>query len=179
MRDDLAPTLDDARLIAALTQTTIALAADAATLESHAAQCAFVTAALLMARSGHRIYLDAPDVALVHPQPPLPAGTLISALGHVGRDLLPGIAFAAEPVCATPDLVVVFGATPIPNYARETVRLNATAWSGHLVPLHASEPWGEPDWPFGSLVAAALAAGEAFKCSLRSLRQYATNLAQF
>ena len=64
MRDEVRADTPDDVLLSALTETGIALVADAATLRSPAAQTAFVTTALLCARSGHKVYLAAPDVAL-------------------------------------------------------------------------------------------------------------------
>ena len=69
MRDEVVGTVDDATLISALTSTSIVLVGDARNLSSHAAQSAFITAALLMARSGHRVHLATPDVPLLGAQP--------------------------------------------------------------------------------------------------------------
>src|SRR5208337_1047880 len=71
MRDEMSSKVADRDLLDALTGSEIALVADAATLQSHSCQTAFVTAALLTARSGHTVYLVAPDVPLVGKQPPL------------------------------------------------------------------------------------------------------------
>jgi hypothetical protein len=54
MRDEIVESAGDDTLLAALTGTRVALIADAANIASHSAQTAFVTAALLMARSGHQ-----------------------------------------------------------------------------------------------------------------------------
>src|SRR6266849_1890238 len=97
IRDELVDTAPDELLLAALTETSVALVADVANLVSHSAQSSYITAALLMARSGHKVHLVAPDVPLVGPQPPLKRGGIVSSLVDVGRDLLPGISFRVRP----------------------------------------------------------------------------------
>ncbi|MFM9701341.1 hypothetical protein, partial [Streptomyces europaeiscabiei] len=52
MRDEVRADVPDTVLMEALTGTRIALIGDQTNLASHAAQTAFVTAAILMARSG-------------------------------------------------------------------------------------------------------------------------------
>ena len=96
MRDELRQDIGDGVALQALTQTDVALCADRETLTGHAAQCAFVTSALLMGRCGHRVSLLAPDVPLVGAQPPLRGRTLIGALLEIGRDLLTGVEFTAQ-----------------------------------------------------------------------------------
>ena len=70
MRDDLRPEVSDGILVEALTRTEVVLVGDAQNLKFHAAQCAFVTTALLMARSGHRVYLLKGRVAGHHATAP-------------------------------------------------------------------------------------------------------------
>src|SRR3954470_21049590 len=89
MRTDLVPETDDDEMLAALTATRIVLEAREDALNTHSGQSAFVTAALLMARSGHEVWLDAPEHAMVGLQPPLTGGNLIESLLEVGLDLLP------------------------------------------------------------------------------------------
>src|SRR6185503_5329676 len=91
IRDELVPGVPDEVLLEALTSTDVVLVADQRNLRSHSAQTAYITAALLMARSGHRVCLAAPDVSLIGPQPPLTGSHMITALVETGQDLLPGI----------------------------------------------------------------------------------------
>src|SRR5262249_48362539 len=93
MRDLVSDAASDDDLLRALTGTRVILAADEVNLSSHSAQSAYVTTALLLARSAHDVYLAAPNVQLVGRQPPLSAGRLIDQLELVGRNLLPGIFF--------------------------------------------------------------------------------------
>lgn len=175
MRDDLVPAVDNTRLVAALTGTSVALVASAGELRTHSAQCAFVTAALSMARSAHRVTLVAPNVVLAGAQPPLSEKRLIDALVEIGHDLLPGFAFSTALPADRVDLAVVFGASPVRVAARGSVQVNARAWSAELRPADFASPWQGDDWPIGGIVAGTLATTEAFKYSMRTLRDFATD----
>src|SRR5438045_3736390 len=91
VRDEIEPSISDEVILAALTGTRIALIADVKNLASHSAQTAFITAALLMARSGHTVHLFAPDLPMLGAQLPLGSGTIITELFKVGTDLLPEV----------------------------------------------------------------------------------------
>jgi hypothetical protein len=173
MRDDLNDGVSDSQLLEALTSTEVVVTADEQNLSSHAAQCAFVTAAMLMARSGHRVYLSAPDLPMLGSQPPLNAGRLISALTSIGADLLPGIGFRESAPAQPADLAVALGSTPVRCPARRMVSLHASPWSGILQARSVASLWREADWPYGALAAGALASGEAFKIALAKLARFA------
>lgn len=173
MRDELHDEVTNAALLDALTGVDVVLAADIENVSSHAAQSAFVTAALLMGRSGHHVYLAAPDVPLIGLQPPLKGGTLISSLMEIGCDLLPGVEFSVTPPAHAVDLCAVFGDSRPVGDARRVVSLNASAWSSYLRPLALATRWRERGWPFGAMGAGALAAGEAFKVAMHGLRRFA------
>lgn len=178
MRDEFGRDVDDAVLLHALTSTRVALIADAANITSHAAQTAFVTAAMLMARSGHQVYLMAPKVSMVAPQPPLQPGALIDQLMRVGKDILPGIEFMmCEPETEV-DLAIALGDTPFNIRALLRIRLNAEAWAGGILREDQPQPWRATMWPFGALVAAGLGAGEAFKIAMRKLVPFALSPTQ-
>src|SRR5437016_4515472 len=112
IRDEVGPDVDNSVLVTALTSTRIALIADAANINSHSAQTAFVTVATLMARSGHRVFLMAPAVTMVAPQPPLQPGWMIEQLVIVGKDLLPGVEFMIGKPEGEVDLAICLGDTP-------------------------------------------------------------------
>lgn len=173
MKDDLTDAVSDDELLAALTRTTIVLVGDEATLASHAGQTAYVTAALLMARSGHAVHLIAPDVPLIGAQPPLLPGGLVRSLCQTGRDLLPDVTFCVAAPDREADLAVVLGSTPWAGRARRAIRLGATHWRALLCGMDVVAEWASDSWPFGPMGAAALAAGEAFKISMRRLQAYA------
>jgi hypothetical protein len=169
MRDEVGEAVSDDTLLAALTSTRVALVADAGNLASHAAQSSFVTAAMLMARSGHQVHLLGRDLPLAGPQPPLPPGNLITTLMVVGNDLLPGVGFTTNVPVERIDLAVAFGDAAIPIAARRVIRLNADAWTGRIVPPGEAAPFGARWWPVGGMAAGALAAGEAFKIAMHKL----------
>lgn len=177
MRDEVSNDVSDAVLLAALIDTHVAVIADARNINSHAAQTAFVTVAMLMARSGHCVYVIAPDLPLVGAQPPLTGTTLTAALMAAGTDLLPGGEFATA--CDREvDLAVAFGDSPIPLPARRCIRLNASAWAGELWPVDYGRPWDAQWSPLGGMAAAGLAAAEAFKIAMKKLSRGLRNPAR-
>ena len=153
IRDEVGFEIADCVLLDALTSTRVALVANAANIASHSAQTAFVTAAMLMARSGHQVSLQAPDVPMLAPQPPLQPGNMIEQLAKVGKDLLPGIEFNIGEPEGEVDLAIGFGDTPFNVSARRKIRLNAEPWAGVI--MHENQPssWGATFWPFGALAA--------------------------
>ncbi|MBJ7410396.1 MAG: ThiF family adenylyltransferase [Phenylobacterium sp.] len=175
MRDEVGDAPPDDVLIEALTSTSVALVVDAANIASHAAQSAFVTAALLMARSAHRVFLVAPETTLGGPQPPLPRGPMLEGLAGVGGELLPGLAFTIGPPAHEVDLLVAFGDTPLDLPARRRIRVNAEPWAGSISAWDAPRRWTPTWWPMGGLAAGALVAGEAFKTAMLKLLPYALN----
>ncbi len=179
MRDDLVCTVDDTRLIAALAETSVALVASESDLQTHSAQCAYITAALSMVRSAHRVSLIAPNVLFAGAQPPLVEPRLIDALVEIGCDLVPGFSFDTAPSTRPVDLAIIFGAGGGRINASRLVYVNAGAWSAHLRPAEFALPWQGDDWPIGGLAAGTLAASEAFKCSMRKLREFAANPEHF
>lgn len=172
MRDDVHA--DDAALLGALTQVNVALVADAANLASHSAQTAYVTAATLMARAGHRVWLCAPDIKLVGPQPPLRNGGLIGGLVELGMDLIPGVGFAVGPAGRPVDLEVRFGDSKPASRSARSLALAADAWSASIFEGSALR-WADVVWPFGGLAAGVIAAEEAFKAAMWRLAPNARN----
>lgn len=180
MRTDLVETVTDEMLLEALTATTVVLSADAAALFAHSGQSAFVTAALLMARSGHDVWLDAPNVPLLDAQPPVGSGTLLEALSEVGEDLLPDVRFQIGRPARQATLAVIFAGSAEVTAAEQTIVLDATDWSATLSPQpDKNGAWSGTEWPVGGLAAATLAAGEAFKAAMRKLRSHARSTPMF
>jgi hypothetical protein len=178
MRDEVQESVDDDTLLAALAGTEVAVIADDANIASHSAQTAFVTAALLMARSGHRVHLLCPDIPLAGAQPPLAPGRLITELMRTGADLLPGVQLCSDPPRTEIDLAMALGDSKIHVPARRRLRLNAQAWSGQIGPDGETVRWKAGAWPLGGMAAAALAAPEAFKAAMRKLRHVMRNPAR-
>ncbi len=173
MRDHLIDEVPDSRLLNALTNTDVVLVGDAFNLASHAAQSAYITAALLSARSGHRVHLLAPDVRLVGPQPPLRGTHLVSALLEIGNDLIPGLGLSPCAPRSEAALCIIFGDSAPRVRAQRTLGINATTWSAQLGPASSVGRWAEERWPCGALGAGTLAAIEAFKAAMQSLRAFA------
>jgi len=166
MRDEVGDAVPDTRLLAALTGVRVALVADSANIASHSAQTAYVTAALLMARSAHRVWLLAPNIPLQGSQPPLAPGRLIDQLVALGQDLVPGVSFETGAPPEDLDLAVGIGDTPLPLAARRSIWIDAEPWAGLLTTQERPRPWPPSLWPMGALAAAGLAAGEAFKVAM-------------
>ncbi|MES2136895.1 MAG: hypothetical protein V4502_07545 [Pseudomonadota bacterium] len=171
MRTDLTETVTDEELLAALTGTMVVITAGEDVVCTHSGQSAITTAAILMARSGHQVYLDIPDVPVMGAQPPLISGdSLVSALLECGADLLPGRYFHVGRPEGEVDLSVALGQC-MTAPAAQVIALNATDSGARL--SETASAWSAGDWPTGALAAAALAAGEAFKAAMRKLRHHA------
>jgi hypothetical protein len=123
-------------------------------------------------RSGATVYLAAPNVELLGPQPPLSQSKLIDALLDVGNKIIPSRHFHIEPPRVKLDLVILLGDTTWTGEADLVVSINASDWSCQLSEAGAAAAWAGNEWPFGALGAAALAAGEAFKVAMRKLRDW-------
>jgi hypothetical protein len=180
VRDELRPDTPDDILLSALTDTEIALVADAKNLASPAAQTAFVTTALLCARSGHKVYLLAPDVALSVPQPPLQGTAMITALLECDTNVVPARRFVRQLPRHMIDLEIRFGTTASCGIARTQCAIGATCWSARITRSGPMGPW-MPDlvWPMGAMAGAVLASVEAFKGAMQKLVDFARDPAQF
>lgn len=176
MRDEFRPDVPDAFLVEALISTSVALVADAETLSSSTAQTAFVTAAMLCARSGHHVYLVAPDVPLAGIQPPLHRGGIISALVQADGQLIPANCFATSAPPHVADVEIRFGSTPPLCSCRASYFLTADSWNARLERRGPGKPWDRfCSWPMGAMAGAVLAATEVFKFALRKLRRFANS----
>jgi hypothetical protein len=178
IRDEIREEAADDLLLETLVGVEVALVGDESNLSSHSAQCAFVTAATLMARSGHKIYLVAPDLPLSAAQPPLTSDRLITSLAEVGHDLLPGIEMVIGAPDHIVDLAVSFGDAPVELSAQQYLVLSADMWSATLS-SSAGERWPNLQWPIGGMAAGCLAASEAFKVVMQKLRAYARSESYF
>lgn len=180
MRDDVASETSDELLLAALTSTTVALVANTADLSTHSAQVAFTTTALLLARSGHRIRLLAPDVPIIVPLAPLASMGIVSGLMALNGKILPTNSFVEDKwdeLEAPIDLSVIFGSSRCYPTSSVTLAVNAGRWTAQLTAPSELNSWPRDcTWPFGAMTAAVLVAAEAFKISMRKLRRFARNL---
>lgn len=182
MRDNLDPAVSDEALLSALLRPRVLVTANEEALASPAAQTAFVTTALLLLRSGATVAVSAPDVALLHPQPPLVGDRLVSALLDVGDDLIEGV-HCRSAGKGSYDAVIAIGSMPdgtsvSPRPGDDApllIHLTADAVTGRMTATSRPASSEAGTWdeslrsPFGALAAAGLAAGEVFKLVMRSL----------
>lgn len=178
MRTDLVDGAAEERLVAALTGVVVAIAADAAVVATAAGRTAVITSSLLMARSGHAVWVSCPDAAMAEPQPPCLTGvSLHEALRQVGEDLLPGCAIRMGLPEGVADLAVVYGDATAP-LAGQIIFLGASDWAATLS-SEGAQPWPATVWPIGAMAAAAMAAAEAFKVAMRRVADLARSEAAF
>lgn len=171
MRRNLRPEVSDDELLDALTSVRVVLVADDENLAAPEGQYALVTAALLIARSGAKCLLHAPNARLSGVHTPLEQTHLVDALLEVGVDLVPGQEILAGYPAAEADLSIVLGDSPFRGSASRITRLSGDAWEGQLG-FHGRR-WISRGAPFGALAAAGLAAGEVYKVAMRRLRHFA------
>src|SRR3984885_13195220 len=148
MRDEISDGLSDNELLSALPETRVTLIADERNLKTHSAQSAYVTTALLLLRSGHRVVLAAPNVELLGRQPPLGTGRLIDQLISVAPQILPDTSFAFEGSNGC-DVAIILGDAEWSDDAIQKIRLNATSWRAQMATVERAEPWSATDWPIG------------------------------
>jgi hypothetical protein len=163
--------------LAALTVTRVVICADRKSLETAAGQTALVTTAMLMARSGHDVWLDASRVAMIGPQPPLRGTNLLGSLVELGGDLLPdrGIHLGVPP--GNVDMAVLIGQATWKGDARHVVTLNAGDGWAALDSVPGA--WSADRQPYGAMAAGAIAAAEVFKSAMRRLREHALSPEHF
>ena len=178
MRDEFLLHVTDAQLLDALRSTQVALVIDAANSASHSAQTAYVTAALLMARSAHRVYVVGPDVSLAMRQLPLRHDRMVSALLEAAGRILPQVEFHSSPPRGRLDLEVRFGDTPSKVRARRSIAVSASPWTAYLSEGIGTR-WASTFWPFGGLACGPIVAAEAFKLSMTKLAAFARNPGTF
>jgi hypothetical protein len=158
---------DDTELVLhALGAPKIVLTGGDAATQTRAGQSALLTAALLIARSGQRVYVHALDVPLIGYQPPFSGRTLYEAIHNIRGELIDGNGIEIGFPMGS-DLAFVFGgeSSTAPLQAKRTITVGWTAWSGEINAWPRRSRFAERDWPLGALVAAVLVAAEAIKLS--------------
>ena len=153
-----------------LTKLKVALVAGDEAMNTRAGQVALLTSALLLARSGHQVYINIFDVPLKGYQPPFSGTTIYEAINNLRGELITGSDISVGyPV--RPDVVFdIGGRSSIPPFtAPKTISVAWSAWEGEI----AEWPWKplatESDWPIGAMAAAVLVAAEAVKFAVRRL----------
>ncbi|HEY0413302.1 MAG TPA: hypothetical protein VGD66_09175 [Allosphingosinicella sp.] len=162
---------DPAVVLRALTTPSILLVADEKVVSTLSGQVAITTAAMLMARSGHRVFIDVPDAPLTGLQPPMSGRTLYEAISGVGGQLINGVEIAVGCPLFRPDVAFVCGRPEIGMHtkARRVVSVGWSDWSGEINEWPMGSRCSNGDWPMGAMAAAVLMASEAVKISGRIL----------
>jgi hypothetical protein len=167
-------------ILDALTDTVVVLHAEKHVVETFAGQVAISTAAMLMVRSGHKIYIDTPDAILLGDQPPLKGKFFHEALNRINGKLISGLQFSIGSPAVLADVVVCFGdnALSLPHGMRQ-VQAMWSKWSGTVGSVATTRFTSETSWPIGALVAATLAAAEVFKISAVKLLPSSSNATHY
>lgn len=172
---------DPALVHRALMSPSISLVADAGTVNTFTGQVAISTAAMLMARSGHSVYIDAPDAALIGYQPPMKGRAFHEAIERSGSSLIDGVSVSIGRPLLPPDIAFVFGTGNLARgvSARRIVSVGWTDWSAELSqwPMETYRSGGE--WPIGAMGAAVLIAAEAAKVVGSTLSQLSVSKPHF
>jgi hypothetical protein len=164
------PEASDQDIVDALMSITVAIVADAATVELPATQTAIAALAAQVAAYGARLRLVFPNTRMRSPQPPLRGEYFRDALVDFAGDLVPGGSAVAAEAPDPTDLVFVIGNTSIATpLAATTWRVGWTKWSGLLRAAYDAVPEPDVELPVGALVSATLAAAEPFKHVVREL----------
>lgn len=164
IKEELAPTVSEHAIVAALESTRIVISSDHENCNSHSARTAILTAALLMARCGLEVWVDTPDFEIDDKQPPFAPGPMSNSVTKISSRLR--IRFGTP---HDADVVITLGDTPAKITKGFRLLLNCEDWSGVL---GDGSRWRDSEWPFGAMSAAAMAAGEAFKVAMQPLSDY-------
>lgn len=161
---------DDHVVDAALRRPNILLAIGHPASSTRAGQCSILTAAMLLARSGHNVFVQATDGPMVGHQPPFEGASLHEAVQSVHGQLIEGSSIrlgAADRI----DIAFDFGTASsiAPYQGPRTVTVGWSAWSGEISDWPPSAPVTEFDWPMGAMAAAVMVAAEVSKMVARSL----------
>lgn len=161
---------DDHVVEAALRRFNILLAIGHPASSTRAGQCSVLTAAMLLARSGHNVFVQATDGPMVGHQPPFEGVSLHEAVQSVHGQLID----SSNIRLGAPDRIDIafdFGTTSsiAPYQSRRTVSVGWSAWSGEISDWPPQPPVTEFDWPMGAMAAAVMVAAEVSKMVARTL----------
>ena len=169
-RDYVADDLSDDQIASAFHTSRILCVSDAANLSCHAGQSALMTLVSLLSRMGMQVGLRMPDIGILGNQAPFTGSLIRTALIQSSECLMPGATIVKADMTFSPDMVFVLGSSEVESSGIPFWRLTGTNWSGSLGAVEAVEgkTWNE-EWPVGGMIAALLAANEAFKVVIRGL----------
>lgn len=162
--------MSDEIILNALTRTTVCIVGDLANASTASGQAAVTTLAALVTMMGMRVRLVLPEVDIARSQPPLGQGDLRTAVQQLVSDSVPGVTATIDSNSAPNDLVFVLGSSACLGPPNTSWRLVGAGWTGTIAAMSSEgTPW-VGDVPFGGLAAASLAAMEAYKAALRTIR---------
>jgi hypothetical protein len=168
-RDYVADNVSDYEICRSFENTRVLFVSDLRNLSSHSGQTALSTLVSLVSRMGMQVSLAIPNVPILFSQPPFSGSELKTALVNASSRLVTcaTISSASYFDC---DLAFVLGDTDFGKGGSQCWRLTGTDWSGRIAKLctEAATSWSVK-WPVGAMVAAAMAASEAFKFAMRRL----------
>lgn len=166
---------DPAIVLRALTSPRISLIADTSVVNTLSGQAAISTAAMMMARSGHSVFIDTPDAPLIGYQPPMSGRTFHEAINSVGDWMIDGVSISIGCPLLLPDIAFVFGdgGAAMGVSARRVVSVGWTDWSAEISPWPVQARCDPGEWPIGAMGAAVLVASEAAKLAGLSLARLA------
>ena len=167
---------DDHAVESALRRISVLLAIGHPASSTRAGQNAILTSAMLLARSGHQVWIQAADGPLVGHQPPFSGASLHEAVQSVQGQLIEGSSIRL----GAPDRIDIafeFGTASsiAPYQCQRTVSVGWSAWSGEISDWPPQSPITEFDWPMGAMAAGVLVAAEVSKMAARSLAPISTD----
>lgn len=166
-RDYLADGVSESEISQAFQGCRVLCVSDLRNLSSHSGQTALVTLVSLLNRMGMQVSLDIPEVRMISPQPPLSGSLLRQSLVASSERMVTGATVTAD-ARSNADLIFVLGDSQVSHNSSSLWRLTGTEWYGALAQNGKTHAW-TAEWPIGSMISAAEAAGEAFKFVMRRL----------
>jgi hypothetical protein len=152
---------DDALLVDGLRATSARIVTNRANVSCEAGQTALVTLYAQLAMLGLQVELDAPNLELVVPQPPLRELGLVDALHDYSEDLLPG---GSSNPAANAHITFALGDTPCTGADIRISGTGARALVGH--DAESSRLRWSGVMPFGAIAAGAAGAAEAARAAV-------------
>lgn len=168
-RDHVAATLSDEQICEHFQSLSVLCVSDRHSLSSHSGQTCLFTLVALLSRMGMQVGLSLPDTAVLLPQPPFLGSSLCEALLASSRKFVTEATVRSDSDFKA-DVIFVVGNSPGEPHDAPCWYLTGDDWLGSVAIRGTAkpEPWSAR-LPVGAMVGAALAAGEAFKCVMRSL----------
>ncbi len=167
-------------ILQTLCETTVQLVATDE-INTFEGQVAVSTAALLMARSGCKVYIDTPGSSLLGHQPPFTGNTFHQTLQRANHGLMDEKRIVIGRQNVVCDVEFKFGvgnSIHICN-ARRSFAVGWTNWSACISAETIAIATTHSNWPIGALTAAVLVAAEATKIAGLKLAEHSRNSVHF